>query len=165
MYFVTVCAANRAAVFGHISKTSMELSPLGTTAQDCWRAIPYHFSNIILDSYVVMPNHIHGVLHLLPSPMQENQSGVALSIIINQYKSAVTRCSIKQRGKAGSGLWQRGYYEHVVRDEKDLDRIREYITTNPLRWMLDRENPQRTGADEFDTWLEREYGKRPGSSG
>lgn len=143
----------------------MQLSPLGTAAHDCWLAIPQHIPNIELNCYVVMPNHIHGVLQLLPTLMQEKQTGVALSTIINQYKSAVTRCAIKQRGITGSVLWQRGYYEHVLRDEKDLDRIREYITINPLRWMLDRENPQRTGADEFDTWLEREYCKRPGSSG
>jgi len=115
----------------------------------------------MLDQHVVMPNHIHGLLQLLPIQAQGEQRGVGLSAIINQYKSAVTRCAIKESGNTGCVLWQRGYYEHVVRDEKDLYRIREYIVTNPLRWMLDRENPQRTGADEFDAWFEREYSKWP----
>lgn len=105
---------------------------------------------------------MHGVLHLLPIPAQETQSGVALSTIINQYKSTVTRLANKASGKTDRAVWQRGFYEHVVRNEEDLYRIREYIATNPLRWMLDRENPQRIGADEFDIWLEREYGKQPG---
>lgn len=162
MYFVTICAAHRAAMFGHITEATMQLSPLGTAAQYCWLAIPQHTPNVELDQYVVMPNHMHGVLHLLPIPAQETQSGVALSTIINQYKSTVTRLANKASGKTDRAVWQRGFYEHVVRNEEDLYRIREYIATNPLRWMLDRENPQRIGADEFDIWLEREYGKQPG---
>ena len=164
MYFVTICAAHNAAVFGHIVEATMQLTHLGAIAQDCWLAIPQHTPTVELDQYVVMPNHMHGVLKLLPIPMQEKQLGVALSTIINLYKSTVTRLNNNTSGKTGLVLWQRGYYEHVVRGEEDLYRIREYIATNPLRWMLDRENPQRTSADEFDIWLKREYGKRPGSN-
>jgi len=76
-----------------------------------------------------------------------------LGAIVRSFKSATTNRINDLRGTPGVPLWQRNYHEHVIRNEEDLRRIREYIQTNPLRWELDRENPARRGEDEFDRWL------------
>jgi REP element-mobilizing transposase RayT len=107
------------------------LSRLGVIARDRLLEIPRHHPSLTIDSYVVMPNHVHVVLELGES------SGVELGDVVGTYKAAVSRFSSR------SGLWQRGYYDHVVRDANDLARIREYIATNPIRWALDPEHPAR----------------------
>ncbi len=85
----------------------------------------------------------------------------SLGSIIRAYKSAVTNWC-KNNGH-GHFRWQRNYHEHIIRDENSLNRIREYIINNPLRWHLDKENPNKTGEDEFDLWIEREFKTRPKS--
>lgn len=160
MYFITICAVNRAMIFGKLDGTVLQPSQLGEIVQQFWLAIPLHSQTIQLDQYIVMPNHIHGLLQILPSPTYQKQLGPTVSTVINQYKAAVTLHASQLHRKPGEAVWQRGFYEHVVRDERDLYRIREYITTNPLRWELDRENPQRCGADEFDIWLEQVFATR-----
>ena len=73
--------------------------------------------------------------------------------MVRAFKTFSARAINLRRGASGQPVWQRGYYEHVIRNETSLNRIRDYIATNPLRWHLDRENPQAQGKDEFDTWL------------
>jgi REP element-mobilizing transposase RayT len=110
-----------------------------------------------LDTFVVMPNHVHGIIVLTepagaglkPAPTKKPP----LSEIIRAFKTFSSRRINALRDMPGISTWQRNYYEHVIRDEDVLSRVREYIATNPLRWELDRENPQRTGKDEFDRWL------------
>ena len=100
-------------------------------ARDHLIAIPAHHASSTVDSFAVMPNHVHFLLGLGGS------AGVTLGDIVGSYKAAVTRFSRR------TGLWQRGYHDHVVRDEDDLARIREYIATNPARWALNPEKPVR----------------------
>ena len=127
--------------------------------------IPLHFHNVTLDEMVVMPNHLHGTIiitnvgagHALPLHQNRRFGWVpakSLHTIIGSYKSTVTKRINKMRNTPGFPVWQRNYYEHIVRNDDELARICEYIINNPLRWHLDRKNPQRIGEDEFDYWLE-----------
>jgi len=163
-YFLTICVHNRKHLFGNIENGQIHLNDAGCVVKRCWIEIPRHFSFIELDKFVVMPNHMHGII-IIPdirkgtacrAPTLEkfgNPVPGSLPTIIRSFKSAVTRTINIIRDTPGIPLWQRNYYEHVMRDEDALNRTREYIMHNPLRWDLDRENPQRTGEDEFDRWL------------
>ena len=119
-------------MFGLVENDLVFLSPLGVIARDRLVQIPEHHSTVTVDSYVVMPNHVHALLRL------DEQREVELGDVVATYKAAVSRAA---RHK---GLWQRGYHDHIVRDEHDLQRIHDYIATNPIRWALDPENPNRT---------------------
>ena len=163
-YFVTICADQRRPLFGYIANAEMQLSALGQIAAETWRAMRIHFPNVELDEYIVMPNHMHGIIILtvaaqhaapsLPPPRPFAVRPGSLGAIVRSFKSAVSKRANELHLKAGA-LWQRNYYEHVIRDDVSLARIREYIVTNPLRWELDRKNPERRGEDEFDRWSAR----------
>jgi REP element-mobilizing transposase RayT len=115
----------------------------------CWRGLPQHYSHVDLDSFVVMPNHIHGIVILTDQtvPIRPNEARRALPEIIRAFKSFSAREINNLRRESKTAVWQRGYYEHIIRDEESLSRIREYIEINPLRWHLDRENPEFARAD------------------
>ena len=161
-YFVTICVDQRRPLFGHIANGEMQPSTLGRIVADAWLATPIHFPNVELDEFMVMQNHIHGIIiltvgaqHAAPSRPPSSPFAVrpgSLGAIVRSFKSAVTKQTNELRLTSGT-LWQRNYYDHLIRDDGGLERIREYISTNPLRWELDRENPDRRGADEFDRWL------------
>ena len=147
-YFITICTYARTLYFDDLS--------IRDIAAARWQAIPDHTPNVSLDQWVVMPNHVHGLLVFEPSspeaakPMwptgaqgQGHMSSISphgrsLAVVVRAYKAAVTGAC----RKAGKGFaWQDGYYEHVVRDATDLDHIRRYIRDNPLKWELDSEHP------------------------
>jgi REP element-mobilizing transposase RayT len=128
-----------------------------------------------LDKYVVMPNHFHGILTLHQiggdaasggtarrAPTEEFGRPVSRSLptIVRAFKSAVTKAAGQSLINPHGEVWQRGYFEHIIRDEDSLQHIRNYIVSNPRRWELDRENPLRVGKDEFDRWLSR-FKSRP----
>jgi len=159
-YFVTICAHDRQFLFGEVEDGAMRLNETGKIADECWRAIPVHFGNVELDAFVVMPNHIHGIIviadvgatHASPlqraSPMTRNgPKRRSLAAIIGSYKSGVSKrineiCATDVGATHASPLlWQRNYYEHIIRDEAERGRVREYIEMNPARWAEDRENP------------------------
>jgi len=123
-YFVTVCAARRGSVFGDVSNACVELDDLGLCVASCLWAIPDHHCAAV-DTAVVMPDHVHAVILL-----EKGGERATLSVVVGTFKASVTRASGRK------GLWQRSFYDHIVRDEEDLDRVREYIVTNPLRWSL-----------------------------
>jgi REP element-mobilizing transposase RayT len=106
------------------------LSPAGVAAQDCLVEIHEHHRGVDVDAFVVMPNHVHAIL-----TMGRDES---LGAVVGTYKAAVSRRT------GHRALWQRGYYDHIIRDEQDLARVREYIATNPIRWAFDPEHPLRT---------------------
>jgi len=151
----------------------MRLNDLGEIASAHWVEIPSHFSNVTLDTFVVMPNHVHGVViirpptgveicvgaqHVAPpnyhraqhaAPLQDVQHVLpanvvpgSLGAIVRSFKSAVTKHIGTSRTSTEMPVWQRNYYEHIIRNEKDLLRIRDYILDNPLHWDDDRENPE-----------------------
>jgi len=163
-YFITICTHERAHLFGAVVEGKMQLNDAGRIAEQCWRDIPVHFPHVQLDAFVIMPNHVHGVLWIVAhdgarvgathaSPLRNApippRGPVPQSIgaIIGQFKSAVTRQINALRNAPGAPVWQRNYYEHIIRNEQALNAIRRYIVENPLRWHLDRYNPERIGKD------------------
>jgi REP element-mobilizing transposase RayT len=157
-YFVTICTHERRVLFGAMVDREMRLSPPGEIVLDCWNAIPDHFAHVALDAFVVMPNHVHGILlfrdhqrrgmacHAPTTTVKRRFSkppAGALSAVLGSFKSASTRGINRLRGIPGAPIWQRNYHEHVIRNETDLDAIRQYVVDNPLRWHLDEENPER----------------------
>jgi putative transposase len=161
-YFVTICAHSRRHRFGSVVNGAMRCNDIGRIVAEEWLRTAVLRRNVRLDEFTVMPNHFHGILmlaHIERSPLGEtfgSPTQNSLPSIIRGFKGAVTR----RLDASALPLWQRGYYEHVIRDEKALERIREYIIENPARWHLDRENADRVGNDEFDRWID--WFKRPG---
>jgi putative transposase len=147
-YFVTICTHNRVCAFGAVDDAAMQLNETGRIVASCWNEIPQHFSTIILDEWVIMPNHIHGIVIITDESSAEATRASpirpALGVVVGPFKSAATKRVNEWRRARGSPLWQRNYYEHVIRDEADLTRIRQYIADNPIRWADDPENPNGT---------------------
>ena len=129
----------------------------GDVVLSCWADIPDHYSTVTLDLFVVMPNHVHGIIILTdvgaglkPAPTKRNP----LSEIVRAFKTFSARRINEYRNTAGSPVWQRNYYEHVIRNERELNQIREYISTNHLKWGLDGENPEQTDISLLEkTWF------------
>ena len=159
-YFITVVTRGRACYFGDVVAGAMRLGPEGEIIQRCWLAIPQHTPRVTLDAFVVMPNHVHGILwiqgigphvvgaqHAAPLPRGgATRYGVppgSLGAIVRSFKSASTRAVNGLHGTPGAALWQRNYHEHIVRSDEDLATVRRYISDNPLQWALDEENPRR----------------------
>jgi REP element-mobilizing transposase RayT len=204
-YFVTICAYQRACLFGTVVDGEMRLNAAGAAVERCWEGITAHFPQVILDSYVVMPNHVHGIVIIdnsvlegwqgrarravplqhnsaLGDPRLERETGVGtanipnidehsvgarhavpgngstthdrnadddrlrqfgvpvagdLATIIRSFKSAATKAVNAIRGTEGPGVWQRNYYEAIIRNEKMLNGIRQYILANPAHWAQD----------------------------
>jgi REP element-mobilizing transposase RayT len=166
-YFVTVCAQDRVCLFGDVADGDMVLNPFGRVAVTYWQRIPRHFPHVQLDAWVVMPNHVHGIIVItngrgeaLPaasvsteellhfetdlstldtgsnaSPLQSGSLGA----IVGNYKSITTRRINKMRHTPGERVWQRNYYERIIRNDRELDAIRQYIANNPLHWEQDPE--------------------------
>ena len=132
-YFVTICAHGRTCVFGEIVDDAMQPNRLGRIVVACWIAIPDHFPEAEVDSFALMPNHVHGILTL-------ERAGHArpLPVLIASFKSAVSR-------QAGRPVWQRSFHDRVLRDDHELPALRRYVSENPLRWAVDRENPRSGG--------------------
>ncbi len=141
-YFVTICTKHQQCIFSEIKQGNIRFYNLGAIAYNSWLKIPEHFPYITLDVFVVMPNHIHGILwinHQQKSSNSKRQFGNivpgSLSSIIRSYKAAVTKEINLMCGQQGTSLvWQRNYYEHIIKDEKALQNIRKYIQDNPLNW-------------------------------
>ncbi len=164
-YFVTICVKDHACMFGNIENGQMALNELGLEAKKFWDQIPKHFSHVHMDEYVFMPNHMHGIrrdaiygVSKLAPPIingvskQDKSSGIvptdknpmfndSLSTMIRWYKGRTTYEINKLIQKKFQ--WQARFYDHVIRNDADLDRVREYIRNNPLNWELDEENTDR----------------------
>jgi REP element-mobilizing transposase RayT len=167
-YFVTVCIQNRSCLFGSIVNGEMKLNNAGRIAQEVWEELPARFPQVGIDGFIVMPNHIHGILMVgaqfiapsdSPFDVIKNPArsvigrAPALGEIIRAYKAISTR-KIRPTVKADF-RWQRNYYEHIVRNEESLNRIREYILNNPIQWDVDRENPAATTSEPENAWSAR----------
>jgi putative transposase len=190
-YFVTICASEGEMLFGEIGGGQMRMNELGQMVHDVWHAMPKHYAAIKVDAFVVMPNHVHGVIWIVgagprarpqseirqqqgragavrgwpegPAPKLGGQAQgpaptISLPDAVHRFKSLTTARYRQGVGaghwpSCGSVLWQRNYYEHIIRDDKEVNRIREYILANPQRWRQDPENPAREGEEEdFDLW-------------
>jgi putative transposase len=152
-YFITMCTKKRSCLFGEIDNDRMVLNRYGEIVRLSWLELPEHYYNVELDAFVIMPNHIHGIIFmknvgagLKPAPADfsgNNRHG--LPEIIRAFKTFSSRKINALRNMSGTSVWQRNYYEHIIRKDESLDYIRDYIATNPLRWSLDRDNPVNLG--------------------
>ena len=158
-YFVTVCAWKKECLFGEISQGMVICTEAGRIITDAWDKLLERYPSIELDEFVIMPNHVHGIIILnvgvglaLPNSLPETtrgtkhkQQGAAsgaptLGDIMRTFKSISTVTVNRCLDRSGIPVWQRNYYEHIVRDEQELNAIREYIRYNPLKWDEDEEN-------------------------
>jgi REP element-mobilizing transposase RayT len=152
-YFITSCAHQRECTFGQVLEGRMECNDVGNIILETWNAIPGHFSSVTLDEFVVMPNHIHGIVqigygpavgaqHAAPLHGAVPRSNVApgsLGAIVRSFKSAVTKRINDSRGTPGLPVWQRNYHDRVIRDDRELNAVRDYIASNPANWSRDLE--------------------------
>jgi len=146
-YFVTICTHQQRPLFARFEAGRICLKPLGKLAARQWRSLPDHYSNLLLDAFVVMPEHIHALMVLVDSKVGEaslaptsRRARIAHSLgsVVGGFKSGVTRLARRDLGMKGP-IWQRGYYDHIIRDERDADQIREYIVNNPLALKLKKQ--------------------------
>ena len=168
-YFVAICTKDRKEWFGRVDGDEMHLSEFGEIARNFWAEITGHFKYVGLDEFSVMPNHVHGILiiedNLVGNAYMRSQEGNAfmhslqdrtkmlLPKVIQQYKASVTRKINALKDGVNFG-WQKSFYDHVIRNDKSLDNLRQYITNNPLKWELDIENrkgnsPHKNCADYY----------------
>lgn len=152
-YFVTICTKNRIHLFGDIvpeipvveaglrpasttiPSPKLILSDAGKIVSDCWYDLPNHYSNIILDEFIIMPDHIHGIIQIHNRTYGKNRHG--LSEFVRAFKSFSSRRINELYGTADSRIWQPRFYDHVIFSKREKERIRQYIKNNPRRWLED----------------------------
>ena len=163
-YYVTIVTWQREFLFGDIVNQEMMLSPYGEIVQKWWEEIPVHFSNVETGAFVIMPNHVHGVIYILDerrgtvSVPHDNVTQYALGgetpplrafdgiptlgqiVAYFKYQSTKEMNKVENTGTV-TKFWQRNYYEHIIRNEKDLQNKTDYIEANPRLWNEDDENP------------------------
>jgi len=160
-YYVTIVVNGRQKILGSVVDNKMQFSSLGEIVWDKWQGISKQYVGAEVDDCVVMPNHFHGIIiindqsvgAIHESPLQtetlnpvheeyiKQRRHMTLSKIIGWFKmNSAKEINLRQR-TPGCTVWQRGFYDHVIRNEADLHRIRTYIQNNPLQWSLDEENP------------------------
>jgi REP element-mobilizing transposase RayT len=165
-YFVTICTDQKKNLFVEeplrfqnqdqqkivadqpiwFQNNRFELSKIGKEAERLLQKIPQLFSDIVLDEFVIMPNHIHAIIGFGKQVYYKN--GIkeqSLSDVIGKFKSILwtdVKNDLEWNGKRSATIWQKSFYDHIIRDDEDLQRIREYIINNPLNWHLDSLNPQ-----------------------
>jgi len=157
-YFITICCQDRAQLFGEIMNAEMILNECGEIADNCWLEIPKHFQNVELHEYVIMPNHVHGIIQIkfksitptvLPSvgandysPLQTVKRSLprspskTIGSIVRGFKIGVTKW-MRQNTNVYD-VWQRNYYDNIIRDEQSYQRISDYIRNNPKNWKEDK---------------------------
>ena len=149
MYFITICTKDRNRYFGEIAEARdipcLNMTEIGQVANNHWVEIPKHFPFIELDEFIVMPNHVHGILCVSKSKeedWQPNQFGVQrqnIPSVIRGYKASVKKYATMNKIDFS---WQTKYYDRIIRNEKELKNIRNYIFNNPMKWGDDRNNPE-----------------------
>ena len=160
-YFITIVTLWRECLFGKIVSGEMQVNDLGRIVEECFQAIPQHYSHAEIGPVVVMPNHMHGIVMIytnLQGDASENHGTIpivgarhaspllprgtlpgSLGAIVGSFKSSVSRRAGRELNSGN--IWQRNYYEHILRDQHDYERIANYIAANPTNWGIDRVNP------------------------
>ena len=152
-YFITAVTLNRACMFETIFVDQVNLNPIGRLVESEWQRLEQRFSHIQLGSWIVMPNHIHGIIHLIQSeivqqpfenadllkPLEQFGSPIPgyIPTIIRSFKSSVTQQHQNLYRDYSTKIWQRNYYDHIIRGESDLENIHDYILDNPRKWTED----------------------------
>ena len=164
-YFVTLCALKKQCIFGKVQGADVELSQFGEMVRACWLWLGKHYDCVFLDEWILMPNHLHGIIVI--QELNENGAGrqvprypgdsvrsdafrggsrtapttrgKPLGSLIGAFKTVSTRRVNELRGTPSAVLWPRNYYDHIVRNDVELGQIRQYVRTNPLMWHGDPE--------------------------
>ena len=154
-YYITICTYNKKCLFGRIANSKMVLNEFGKIVNEEWQKTKEIRRNIDLDYYVIMPNHVHGIIIIefnsdnvganSYSPLQGNEciknklisTSRTIGAIVRGFKGSVTKRINELRNTRGSPVWQRNYYEHILRNEMDLYCTRNYIKNNAFKWELD----------------------------
>jgi putative transposase len=165
IYFVTICTARRQQFLSEIGNGESRLTIVGEIVQEAWSTLPKRFPFIELDAFVVMPNHVHGVMAIVgaglapPAKREGSKEGeaslapttrasrVTLGQIVGAFKSLSAIEVNRRLHRPGEAVWQRGFYEHIVRGEGELQKVQRYIWENPQRWGFDPENPRAIDKD------------------
>jgi len=157
-YYVTICVQDRDMLLGKVVDGQIKLNEYGKMVAYTWNDLPNHHPHVCLDEFVIMPNHVHGVIIIdvgagsvgagsEPAPTKTKHKQHGLPEIIRQFKTFSARRINNIRQTSGIHVWQRNYFEHVIRNENELHRIQKYIIENPLNWDSDDENPHNTRTD------------------
>jgi REP element-mobilizing transposase RayT len=145
IYFVTICTQNRECLFGDIIDGKIKLNDTGHVVTETWKWLAIQYDYVELDEWVVMPNHIHAIIVITDRRGGSRTAPTAkrkpIGRLIGAFKTVSTKRINQMYGSPGAKLWQRNYYEHIIRNDNELHHIRQYIIDNPLRWELDQENP------------------------
>ena len=155
LYFITICTNNRDCLFGQINDSKMILNYGGQVAEKCWSEIPLHFPNVVLHEYIIMPNHLHGMIQLSPinahdtvgvenfQPLHNEKQNQFQKIIphsigssVRGYKIGITKWF--RENTDVHNIWQRNYYEHIIRNQESYEKISGYIISNPEQWQKDK---------------------------
>jgi Transposase IS200 like. len=157
-YFVTICTQNHESLLGEIVDEKMRLNTFGRIVEHEWLRTPILRPNVVLDVFVVMPNHFHaivmitdngrGVSQYAPTANQPplRSPSQTIGAIVRGFKSVTTKRINQTRQMSDAQVWQRNYYEHIIRGEEEANRIRQYVVHNPNCWAEDKDNPARLEA-------------------
>ncbi len=146
-YVVTICTQHWRCLLASVDENEAHLSSAGRMVLDVWYELPHHFADLELDAFVVMPNHVHGIVVLCPSDDQRlEQSSASLPDVVQRFKSLTTHLygqGVRNDGWAPypGRLWHRNYFERIIRNERELEAFRQYIENNPVAWEKDRHYP------------------------
>lgn len=154
-YFVTINTHQKQQSLATFHDGELTLSDFGEIISDCWHEIPSHFTNVKLDAFIVMPDHVHGILTIgdegvstkratHESPVQNGTHAAgpgqrSLGAVVGQFKAASTRRINLFRGTPSHPVWHRNYYERVIRNETEFAKLYDYVVTNPMRWLARRQ--------------------------
>jgi len=162
-YFVTIVTQDRRCLFGEVVNGEFQANVFGQIVLNEWEKSGQIRKEIELDAFVVMPNHVHGIIVIAAgmgratgrSPLQLGPAKRSVGAFVGGFKAAVTQRINGTRGMPGVSVWQRNYFEHVIRNEASLNRIRQYIADNPMRWEFDRENPGTLDPEAKYAWRDK----------
>lgn len=143
LYFITICVNERKPILGIVKDWEMNLNDNGKIVLNCWYDLPNHYDNVILHDFCIMPNHIHGIIQLSNEraglkPAPTTKTIHPLSEIVRALKTFSSRKINERNGTQGCPLWQRNYYEHIIRSDSMYTTISDYIKENPKRWIYDQ---------------------------
>ena len=143
MYFITICARNRECIFGRINEKEMRLNEYGEIIKQSWRWLEEQYDYVQLDKYVIMPNHLHGIIIINNNCRGGSRTAPTtktLGRLIGAFKTVSTKYVNCLRKTPTMPIWQRSFYDHIIRSEKSLHKIRKYIVNNAVGWQFDIEN-------------------------